>query len=307
LGAAAAAVEVSAVKGLRRGWLVLSSVVLLAPESYAQLTTSFPAVIAEPEASPEASNVKTFELRQSFLIVVDGRIGPLEHLKFILDTGASHTVVSRKIADQLAVSREAGSVINFQRKLPVEWARFPEVQVGPIVATDAWMMVADLNQYSEFTKDIDAIAGLDLLSRCQRVQIDYEAKLIAFHARSDASQAPLFQAKGIFVTLMLQDQPVHLLVDTGFQEIALFEERLRPLMQRVRVQQLAQAQIGSLVGDAVRLSGLRLGSDRSNPPVLLIRGKTEAVPGGLDGYLGPRALGAKKIELDFAAMMLRWQ
>jgi hypothetical protein len=39
----------------------------------------------------------------------------------------------------------------------------------------------------------------------------------------------------------------------------------------------------------------------------LVRGVTEAVPGGLDGYLGPRALGAKKIELDFASMMLRWQ
>ena len=294
-------------KGLRRGWLLLSSVVLLAPESYAQLTTSFPAVIGGLEASPEASNFKTFELRQNFLIVVDGRIGPLEHLKFILDTGASQTVVSRKIADQLAVSREAGSVINFQRKLLVEWARFPEVQVGPIMAADARMMVADLNQYSEFAKDIDAVVGLDLLSRCQRVWIDYEAKLIAFEVRNGTSQAPPFEGKGIFVTLMLQDQPVQLLVDTGFQEIALFEERLRSLMHGVDVQQLGHARIGSLVADVVRLPGLRLGSVASNSRVLLVRGVTEAVPSGLDGYLGPRALGAKRIELDFASMTLRWQ
>jgi predicted aspartyl protease len=290
------------VNGLR-GWLLLSSVVLLAPNSYRQVTASLAGAIA----GPETSNVKTFDLRNGFLIVVDGRIGPLGHLKFILDTGASHTLVSRKIADQLAVSREAGSVINFQRKLPVEWARFPEVQVGPIVATDARMMVADLNQYSEFAKDVDAIAGLDLLSRCQRVQVDYEAKLVAFQARNGVSQAPLFQAEGIIVTLMLQDQPVHLLVDTGFQEIALFEERLRPRMHGVDVQQLAPVQIGSLVGEAVRLPGLQLGSVGPNPPVLLVRGKTEAVPVGLDGYLGPRALGAKKIELDFGSMMLRWQ
>jgi hypothetical protein len=290
------------VNGLR-GWLLLSSVVLLAPNSYRQVTASLAGAIA----GPETSNVKTFDLRKGFLIVVDGRIGPLEHLKFILDTGASHTVVSRKIADQLAVSREAGSVINFQRNLPVEWARFPEVQVRPIVATDARMMVADLNQYSEFAKDVDAIAGLDLLSRCQRVQVDYEAKLVAFQARNGVSQAPLFQAKGIIVTLMLQDQPVHLLVDTGFQEIALFEERLRPRMHGVDVQQLAPVQIGSLIGDAVRLPGLQLGSVGPNPPVLWVRGKTEAVPVGLDGYLGPRALGAKKIELDFDSMMLRWQ
>jgi predicted aspartyl protease len=302
LSAAAPAVEVSAMKGLR-GWLLLSSVVLLAPNSYSQVTASLAGAID----GPETSNVKTFDLRKSFLIVVDGRIGPLEHLKFILDTGASHTVVSRKIADQLAVSREAGSVINFQRKLPAEWARFPEVQVGPIVATDARMMVADLNQYSEFAKDIDAIAGLDLLSRCQRVQIDYEAKLVAFQARNGASQDPLFQAKGIFVTLMLHDQPVHLLVDTGFQEIALFEERLGPRMHGRDVQQLAPVKIGSLVGGVVRFPELQLGSVGPNPPVFLVRGKTEAVPAGMDGYLGPRALGAKRIELDFGSMMLRWQ
>jgi gag-polyprotein putative aspartyl protease len=67
-------------------------------------------------AGPETSNVEAFDLREGFLIVVDGRIGPLEHLKFILDTGASHTVVSRKIADQLALSREPGSVIKFSEK-----------------------------------------------------------------------------------------------------------------------------------------------------------------------------------------------
>ena len=119
-------------------------------------------------------------------------------------------------------------------------------------------------------------------------------------------QAPPFEGKGIFVTLMLQDEPVQLLVDTGVQEIALFEERLRPRMHGVDVQQLGHARMGSLVGDAVR-PGLRLGLVASNSRVLLVRGVTEAVPSGLDGYLGTRAFGAKRIELDFASMMLRWQ
>ena len=109
------------------------------------------------------------------------------------------------------------------------------------------------------------------------------------------------------MTLMLQDEPVQLLVDTGVQEIALFEERLRPRMHGVDVQQLGHARMGSLVGDAVRLPGLRLGLVASNSRVLLVRGVTEAVPSGLDGYLGTRAFGAKRIELDFASMMLRWQ
>lgn len=43
----------------------------------------------------------------------------------------------------------------------MEWD-FPRSKVGPIVAADARMMVADLNQYSEFA--IDAVVGLDLLT-----------------------------------------------------------------------------------------------------------------------------------------------
>lgn len=285
------------------GWVLFSSLVLLVPTSYSQVNASVQGAIA----GPETATMMTFDLRETFLIIVDGRIGPLEHLKFILDTGASHTVVSRKIADQLGLPRQAGTVINFQRKLPVEWARVPEVQVGPIVATDSRMMVADLDQYTEFAQGIDAIAGLDLLSRCERVQIDYEAKLIAFHVREGASQTPLFHAKGVVVTVMLQGRPVRLLVDTGFQEIALFEERLRARGQRLRGDGIAPEQIGSLLGEEVRLPGLRVGRDDSNAPVLLVRGSTDAVPEGLDGYLGPRALGAKKIELDFASMTLRWQ
>jgi predicted aspartyl protease len=290
------------VKGLP-GWVLISSLVLVAPTSYSQVNAS----IAGAIAGPETSTVKTFDLRESFLIVVEGRIGPLEHLKFILDTGASHTVVSRKIADQLALARRPGTVINFQKRLPVEWAQVPEVQLGPIVATNSRMMVADLDQYTEFARGIDAIAGLDLLSRCERLQVDYERKLVVFQARPTALQVPHFQARGVVVTATLQDRPVRLLVDTGFQEIALLEDRLRARGQRFHVEEIAREQIGSLLGEEVRVPGLRIGSDQQNAPVLLVRGKTEMVPDGLDGYLGPRALGAKKIELDFASMLLRWQ
>jgi predicted aspartyl protease len=302
LGATAAADEVSAMRSLR-SWFLLSTLILVAPASYSQVNASVTAV----NEGPTTPNVKTFDLREGFLIVVDGRIGPLEHLKFILDTGASYTVVSRKIADLLALPRQAGSVVNFQSKLPMEWARVPEVQVGPIVATDAQMMVADLGRYSEFAKDVDAIAGLDLLSRCERVQIDYQAKRIAFHMWHDASQAPRLPTMGVVVMVSLHDRPVPLLVDTGFQQIVLFEERLRAGGRTFRVEKIKQERIGPLVGEAVRMPGLRIGSDGWNEPVLLVRGTTDAVPHGLDGYLGPRALGAKKIELDFGSMMLRWQ
>ena len=279
---------------------VLCACVLLSQQvSGAQVLTS--------TAGPNASASLPFELRQGFLIVVDGRIGGIVHLKFILDTGASHTVVSRKIANRLSLKREPGSVIDFQRRVPVEWARFPEVQVGPIVATDTRMMVGDLAQYSEFAQDVDAIVGLDLLSRCERLQIDYESRVVRFEKREFHSEARRSESNGLAITVTLQDQPMHLLIDTGFQGIALFQRRLQNRVQRLDVKDRTAAQVGPLVGEEVRLPGLRVGHKTTDARVFLIGGKTDVVPSSIDGYLGPQALHAKRIEIDFASMMFRWQ
>jgi hypothetical protein len=42
-------------------------------------------------------------------------------------------------------------------------------------------------------------------------------------------------------------------------------------------------------------------------PVFLIEGSGKTDLGVIDGYLGPTSLHAKQLELDFAAMILRWQ
>jgi predicted aspartyl protease len=274
-------------------------VLLFGQISHAQVVTS--------TTRPDTSISLPFELRQGFLIVVDGRIGGIVHLKFILDTGASHTVVSRKIANQLSLERQPGSVIDFQKKVPVEWARFPEVQVGPVLATDTRMMVGDLAQYSEFAQDVDAIVGLDLLSRCERLQIDYESRVVGFEKREFRAGTRRSESNGLAITVTLQDQPMHLLIDTGFQGIALFERRLQDRVPRLDVRERAVAQLGPLVGEEVRLPGLRVGHKQTNARVFLISGKTEVVPASIDGYLGPQALHAKRIEIDFAGMMFRWQ
>ena len=48
------------------------------------------------------TNAIPFQLEGGFLIEVEGRIGQLEGLKFILDTGATHSVIDRRIADRLS-------------------------------------------------------------------------------------------------------------------------------------------------------------------------------------------------------------
>jgi predicted aspartyl protease len=284
-------------------WVALSllyaSMLFLVPPGNGQEISS--------RSKPVSTGSLPFDLRGGFLIVIDGRIGAMENLRFILDTGASHTVISRRIADQVSAAREQGAVIDFQRRVPIEWERFPDVQFGPVAATNMRMMVGDLRRYSEFAYDIDAIVGLDLLSKCERVQIDYEAQVVRLEKCGGVSQARHSESNGLSILATLQNQPMHLLVDTGFQGIAVFEQRLRARMRRVNVEDRVPAQVGSLAGEEVRLPGLRVGHTEANTRVLLVRGDVGAVPEAIDGYLGPRALHAKRIEIDFASMIFRWQ
>src|SRR5208282_166553 len=80
---------------------------------------SVPAAVANDERGPKGI---PFDLLDGFLIAVEGRIGPLEHLKFILDTGVTRTVLDRKVADRLHLACLPREVLNYNRAVTVEWA-----------------------------------------------------------------------------------------------------------------------------------------------------------------------------------------
>src|SRR5215470_14620154 len=73
-----------------------------------------------------------FQLRGGFLIVVDVKVGSLSGLKFILDTGTTHSVLDARTADKLSLSRQDATVLNFNRKLKVGWSTVPELQIGSL-------------------------------------------------------------------------------------------------------------------------------------------------------------------------------
>src|SRR5712692_4683539 len=85
----------------------------------------------------------SFELVSGYLVVVDGSIGPLHGLKLVLDTGATHSAVSSKVADQLELQRLAGRVFNIDKMVKSDWTAIPEVEFGPIRATQVPVMVTD--------------------------------------------------------------------------------------------------------------------------------------------------------------------
>src|ERR1043165_5906015 len=112
-------------------WLASLSVLLSTADGRAQHTEHLSIVPAEVP----------FTLSQGFLITVEGRIGPLSRLKFILDKGTTRSMVDRKIAEKLALTRHPSQLFEFDRVVATEKTTLPDVQVGPVEVANVLAVV----------------------------------------------------------------------------------------------------------------------------------------------------------------------
>jgi predicted aspartyl protease len=248
-----------------------------------------------------------FQLLSNFLVVVNGRVGDLDGLKFILDTGASYTLIDQKVADRLKLRRSPGKITNFNREVPVEWAEIPDLRVGPLQTGTFRVMVAKLADYSDFAENVDGIIGLDLLCRSKKLFIDYEKHTVSWElAGETADQLP---TPGYFtIPIVVQGFPVHLVIDTGLQVIVLYKDRLHKGLPELRTEgEAIEAGVGRLQTTRVKLPGMRLVGPETVTTVFLADGPETGKLPGIDGYLGVASLQAKRVEFDFAARVLRWQ
>jgi predicted aspartyl protease len=248
-----------------------------------------------------------FQLVSNFLVIVNGQVGELDGLKFILDTGASYTLIDQKVADRLKLRRRPGKITNFNREAPVEWAEIPNLRVGPLQTGTFRVMVAKLTDYSDFAENVDGIIGLDLLGRSKKLFIDYEKHTVSWELAGDtADQLP---APGYFtIPIVVQGFPVHLVIDTGLQVIVLYKDRLHKGLPELRTEgEAIHGGVGRLQATQVKLPGVRLVGPETVATVFLADGPETGKLPGIDGYLGVASLQAKRVEFDFAARVLRWQ
>jgi len=241
----------------------------------------------------------SFQLREGYLIVVEGRIGNLSQLKCVIDTGATHSVVSQRIVQKLQLPRQPGHVFKFGRYALVEWAIFPEVQIGPINVRDAKMVVD--GQPSDIPADIDAIIGLDLLARTSGFLIDYSASVISFRKASQSTALTCLTAQ-----VMVQGHLVNLVADTGMHGFLLYDS-VRQRFPHLKLKIEKTVRIGQLQAKQVKVSGVRLGSRESEALFFLIAQPSQAILADVDGYFGMDTLNARMIEFDFETRHLRWE
>ncbi len=251
-----------------------------------------------------------FRLSAGYLIMVEGQIGAQRNLRFILDTGATMSIVDKKIADKLKLSCHPIESFNFDRKLVWEQAEFPEIRFGPVAATKTVMLIGHLAEYSEFAKNADAIIGVDLL-KLSNFSIDYKAKKIVFHLRglqaTVASGEPLSDC--LILEVQVQSHTIRLIVDTGIAGILMYEERLRTSVPGL---QLTGTVInvtmgGRLHAKQVTLHGVAIGPTDKDVSVLLMNSPPPDMLPGIVGIIGIAALNAPRVNFDFARGTLSWE
>jgi predicted aspartyl protease len=252
-----------------------------------------------------------FDLVSNFEVVVNGQVGgevgELAGLRFIVDTGSSHSVIDARVADRLGLERRPGKVFNFDRNLAVDWANVPELRIGPIRAAGITLMVTRLADISKFAENADGIIGMDVLSRARRMSIDYVRRKVSFELDAEGGSEPSVM-RPFVVPVVIQGISMRLLVDTGLEYVVLYEDRLRRALPHLRVDgQPRNAAIGHLRVIQVDLPGIRIFGREAVTSVLLVEQSGNAGVDELDGYLGPASLHANRLELDFATRTLRWQ
>jgi hypothetical protein len=217
-------------------------------------------------------------------------------------------MVDTKIADRLALPRQKGKVLNFDKSVKVEWIDLPDLQVGPVYARNLDVMVGNLKEFSEFSQDLDAIIGLDLLRTTHILVIDYRNSVVTFGASSEAQAAYSSIPQILSVRVAIQGQTIRLIVDTGLEGILLYTDRLRKHQPRILLSDKpVPAHAGRLVGEKATLSGIRLGPNELRTSVVLIRRAPDALAADIDGYLGTNTLHAQTIEFNFETAIMRWQ
>ena len=251
----------------------------------------------------------SFELSAGYLIVVEGRIETLNKLRFVLDTGATRSVVDRKIADRLRVRRRQGQrqVLSFDKIVTLDQAEFQDVQFGPVRLANLSMLVDDLARFSDLGRDVDVIIGMDLL-RMRNFAIDYDSMEVLFSPPDHAGFGPVPESEPLFFTvkILIQEHPVNLVVDSGIEGVLLYENRLLETVPNLKIEgRTTPTRLGSrLRAKWATLPSLRIGTTNGETRVLLVNSPPAHILRGIDGYIGTASLGARRIEFNFTTKTL---
>jgi hypothetical protein len=250
------------------------------------------------------------QLCRDYIVVVEGSIGTLEKLTFIIDTGAYPSMVDQRISTALGLSERGGTVGLVNQNVQTKLATLPVVAVGPARVENIPVLVQDLSSFEKtLRRRIDAVVGLDVLGKTS-FSINYKTKRLRFGPVERSQSAVSFKADQalIIVQVRLHDQTVQLLVDTGASALMLFQSRLRTSLSPSAGKEAKATNVG---GDfqrrAILIPDLHLGIENLGPQQGFVVEDQRDDGRDFDGVLSVRGLYLEEIGFDFENHEISWK
>jgi predicted aspartyl protease len=195
-------------------WSVLIGTLLLSPLEDAKEKH----IKDTPGADGDRMQSKSIpvSIHRGFLVVASGQIGGRKE-NFVVDTGTSPSILNERLAAKMGLAVTSGSIVAAGRAVNVGQTVLPELELGPIRATDLAMTVLDLTQLEKHLgMEVAGLIGMDVLRRAS-FRLDYKKKELVFgKVEEEGIAVGCDGASGLgLAEATLQGRPVRLIVDTG--------------------------------------------------------------------------------------------
>ena len=250
-----------------------------------------------------------FKAYQDYLIVVDGRIGSLEHQNLLLDTGSNPSMIDRNVSAKLGLQGASRDLSLFNKRVSSENVTLPDLQCGPLRRQNLSVMVADFSAISRgLGTRIDAVIGLDVLGAIN-FTVDYAKRRIFFGTASVEHHTVPFTSGEQFITVNVKSggRQLHLLVDTGTPHLVLFASGLRGVdYVPTSVVGTGHNASGNVRFGAVVLPQAKIGTLEVGPQRASVVERQQDFANDLDGLMGLSCLRPKRISFDFERQLLGW-
>lgn len=240
-----------------------------------------------------------FELYRDYLIVLHPTVGTLRGLNFLLDTGATPTVLDTQLAAKLRLNSVTTQIAVLQGTIQGWSATLPSLQVGPVAKQMLPVVVEDLTSIQKVLPvHLDGILGLDVLGQVT-FTIDYEARVIRFGIAADLPvRVPLHMKQGLaLLDATLDQQPIQLLLDTAAPSLFLFTSGSD---SDVPPKEVPASSMGHYDHRSIRLKDLTLGTANFRHPSAFVVASRREPGHDFGGVVSPTGLGITRLTVDLA-------
>jgi predicted aspartyl protease len=264
-----------------------------------------PAAIAQPV--PVKLPIRLF---WNYLVMVEGSIGNVQKLHFLVDTGAYPSIVDQKIIRNLGLAEEPARLNLANKSVQTGRVILPSLMLGPVRVDALPVLTQDLSYMQKAVGyKVDAIIGLDVLRRSS-FTIDYRTKEIRFGPIEDLAFSAPFDSDQPVVTIRtrLQNHQLRLVVDTGCPNVVLFESRMPDLtgLRTLGTQETANVS-GTLRLRKLWIPEVYLDQETIGGQAALIVNDHKDDGDNFEGVLGMRGPQFFKIAFDFEHRKFWWE